>query len=168
MKMWNSKQIKFEHLVAGATRTIETCTDPAEILGRLRLLRRMAYLKLRGYDWMHIRKMYAAILTSIETKEYSWESNFDRFETILYRRVVMDNKPYHGEARPPPEREGRKRFCRDYNKEGCPKNSPHPVWIGNGPAAVKRLVYHYCAACLIRDKQQREHPEGHQDCPHKD
>ena len=79
------KQIKFEHMVAGETRTIETCSDPVEILGRLWLLRRMAYLKLRGYEWHLIRKMYAAILTSIETKEYSWESNFDRFETILYR-----------------------------------------------------------------------------------
>ena len=33
------KQMKFEHLVAGETRMIETCTDPAQILGRLRLLR---------------------------------------------------------------------------------------------------------------------------------
>ena len=74
------KQIKFEHLVAGETRTIETCMDPAQILGRLRLLHRIAYLKLRGYERHLLRKMYAAILTSIETKEYSWESNFDRFE----------------------------------------------------------------------------------------
>ena len=65
------KQLRFEHLVAGETRTIETCTDPAKILGRLRLLRRISYLKLRGYDWPLLRKMYAAILTSIETKEYS-------------------------------------------------------------------------------------------------
>ena len=161
------KQIKFEHLVAGETRTIETCSDPAEILGRLRLLRRVAYLKLRGYEWNLIRKMYAAILTSIETKEYSWESNFDRFETILYRKVIIENRPHQGDARQHTEREGRKRFCRDYNKEGCPRNSPHPVWIGNGSSAVKKMVYHYCAACLIRDKQQREHPEGHQDCPHR-
>ena len=32
------KQLRFEHLVAGETRTIETCIDPAQILGRLRLL----------------------------------------------------------------------------------------------------------------------------------
>ena len=61
------KQIRFEHLVAGETRTIELCTDPAQILGRLRLLRRIAYLWLRGYEWFMLRKMYAAILTSIET-----------------------------------------------------------------------------------------------------
>ena len=33
------KQLRFEHLVAGETRTIETCSDPAQILGRLKLLR---------------------------------------------------------------------------------------------------------------------------------
>ena len=44
------KQMRFEHLVAGETRTIEMSTEPAEILGRLRLLRRMAYLKFRGYS----------------------------------------------------------------------------------------------------------------------
>ena len=71
------KQLRFEHLVAGETRTIETCSNPAQILGRLRLLRRLAYLKLRGIEWHLIRKMYAAILSSIETREYSWESNFD-------------------------------------------------------------------------------------------
>ena len=65
------KQLRFEHLVAGETRTIETCTDPAQILGRLRLLRRIAYLKLRGIDWQLLRKMYTAILSSIETREYS-------------------------------------------------------------------------------------------------
>ena len=154
------RKMKFEHMVAGETRTIETCADQAKILGQIRLLRRIAYLKLRGYEWHLIRKMYAAILTSIETREYSWESNFDRFETILYRRTAMENCPQ--------QQEGRKRFCRDYNKEGCPKNSPHTVWVGNGPSETKRLVYHFCAACLIRDRQQREHPEGHQDCPHRD
>ena len=161
------KQMKFEHLVAGETRPIETCMDPAEILGRLRLLRRVAYLKLRGYEWNLIRKMSAAILTSIETKEYSWESNFDCFETILYRKTIIEHWPHHLESRPQ-EKEGRKRFCRDYNKDGCPKSSPHPVWLGSGLSTVKRMVYHLCAACLIRDKQQREHPEGHQDCPHRD
>ena len=113
--------------------------------------------------------MYAAILTSIETKEYSWESNFDRFETILYRRTVMDNKPHHPDNRNQERKQGgRKRFCRDFNRpEGCPKNNPHAIWVGNGPSAVKKMVYHYCAACLIRDKQARDHPEGHQDCPHR-
>ena len=62
-------------------------------MGRLRLLRRKAYLKLRDFEWQLIRKMYAAILTSIETKEYSWESNFDRFETILYRRTWVEARP---------------------------------------------------------------------------
>ena len=160
------KQLKFEHLVAGETRTIETCTEPAEILGRLQLLRRISYLRLRGIEWHLLRKMYAAILSSIETREYSWESNFDRFESILYRRVLTERGGERDWEHKP--QEGRKRFCRDYNRpEGCPKNSPHTVWIGAGPSANKRMVYHYCAACLIRDKTPREHPEGHADCPHR-
>ena len=112
--------------------------------------------------------MYAAIVTSIETREYSWESNFDRFETILYRKAVMAGRTHMGDHKQ--EREaGRKRFCRDFIRpEGCPKNSPHPAWFGNGPSATRQTVYHYCAACLIHDKQHREHPEGHPDCPHKD
>ena len=40
------KSLHFEHLVAGELRTIETCTEPAQIHRRLRLLRRMAYAKL--------------------------------------------------------------------------------------------------------------------------
>ena len=85
-------------------------------------------IKLRGYEWNLIRKMYAAILTFIETKEYSWESNFDRFKTILYRKVIVESKHHHGEPR---QGEGRKRFCREYNcLEGCPRNSPHPAWFG--------------------------------------
>ena len=129
MRTWEFRQIKFEHMVTGETRTIETCTDPAQILGRLRLLRRIAYLKLRGYEWNLIRKMYAAILTSIETMEYSWESNFDRLETILYRKAWVEPKQHNNDTRHP-DREpgGRKRFCRDFNRpEGCPKNSPHVV-----------------------------------------
>ena len=165
------KQLRFEHLVAGETRTIETCSDPAQILGRLRLLRRIAYLKLRGIDWQSLRKMYAAILSSIETREYSWESNFDRFESILFRRMLTEKFPdrdrEHREHREKPP-EGRKRFCRDYNRpEGCPKSSPHVVWMGSGPSASKRMVHHCCAVCLIRDKAFKEHPENHPDCPHR-
>ena len=163
------KQLRFEHLVAGETRTIETCTDPAQILGRLKLLRRIAYLKLRGYDWHLLRKMYAAILTSIETAEYSWESNFDRFENILYRRTLLDTKnPHDKEDKRDPKIDSRKRFCRDYNRpEGCPKSSLHLVWSGSGASATKRLVYHYCAPCLIKDKIPNEHPQGHPECPHR-
>ena len=159
------KQLKCEHLVAGETLTIETCTDPAQILGRLGLLCRISYLKLRGIDWPLLRKMYAAILSSIETGEYSWESNFDRFESILYRRALVDNTRQDRDC-DHRNTEGRKRFCRDFNKpEGCPKASPHTVWFGSGSSAVKRLVHHCCATCIIRDKVTRDHPEGHGDCP---
>ena len=90
-------------------------------------------------------------------------------KTILYRRVWGDNRMQADNRHQERDSRGRKRFCRDFNKpEGCPKNSPHTAWFGTGPTGNKRMVYHFCAACLIRDKQQRDHPEGHVDCPHKD
>ena len=110
-----------------------------------------------------IRKMYAAILRSIETLEYNWDSNFDRFESILYRHV-------QGRAKTEKEdRQVKKWYCREYNKpEGCNKNSPHKAWIGTGANAQSKMVIHMCAACWMREKMHREHPEGSDGCPHWD
>ena len=159
------KQLRFEHLVAGETRTIETCSEPAQILGRLRLLRRIAYLKLRGFEWSLLRKMYAAILTSIETGENSWESNFDRYETILYYRMQTENRRQEKHAE---TNTHKKWYCRDWNRGGCNKNSPHQAIFCAGPSAVKRTVIHACATCILKDRVPRDHPEGHQECPHRD
>ena len=151
----------FEHFIAGEVRTIELCTEPAQILGRLRLLRRIAYTKLRGYDWPNIRKMYAAILTSIEARENTWDTSFDRFENILYRRPPTNN------ARPTKDREVKKWFCRDYNKsEGCTRTPPHKAPIG--PSGIIRTLHHICAACWMKAKAENRHPEGHETCPYRD
>ena len=159
------KHLQFEHHIAGEVRTIETCTEPAQILGRLRLLRRMAYAKLRGYEWPIIRKMYAAIVRSIEAKEYSWSDNFDRFETILYRRPATQHRQTTNRG----DREQQKKwFCRDWNKsEGCSKQAPHKAWFGSGQNAVSRTVLHMCAACYMRDRAVRDHPENHEGCPNR-
>ena len=156
-------------MVAGETRTIETCTEPAQILGRLRLLRRIAYLKLRGYEWNLLRKMYAAILTSIETQENTWTSNFDRYETILCRKVLTDSQN-RGDRSNKTTPDRKVWYCRDYNNkpEGCSKPSPHTAWFGSGPSAVKKQVIHACAACLLKGRQIKEHQEGHAQCPYRD
>ena len=108
------KNLQFEHLVAGELRTIETCTEPAQILGRLWLLHRMAYTKLRRFDWYLVRKMYAAILRSIEAKEYTWSDNFDRFETVLYREMATSYKnTRETRDRDPPQK---KWYCREWNR----------------------------------------------------
>ena len=110
--------------------------------------------------------MYAAIVSSIETGEYSWESNFDHFKTILYKWAMTENRPTTTEK--DRSDSSKRRYCRDFNKpEGCPKTSPHAIWTGTGSNAVKKLVYHYCASCLIKDKLCKDHPEGHPECPHR-
>ena len=160
------KQIAYEQYIAGEARTIETSTDPSEILGRLRLMRRMAYIRLRGYDWPIVRKMYAAIVRSIEARENTWESNFDRFETILYRRTITNSNTNKYSTK----QEVNKKiwFCRDWNKEGCTKNTPHKAWFGSGPSAIQRTVSHVCATCYLKDRSQRDHPETSESCPHRD
>ena len=110
--------------------------------------------------------MYAAILTSIETGENSWESNFDRYETILYRKMQMENKRSECTSENPQPQ--KKWYCREWNREGCPKNSPHQAWFGSGASAVKRTVLHACATCILKENKARNHPEGHQECPYKD
>ena len=156
-------QLQFEHHVAGEARTIETCTVPAQILGRLKVLCRMAYAKLRGYEWPLVRKMYAAILTSIEAGENSWDFNFDHFETILYRKSQL-NKTSKEKDR---DREVKKWYCREYNRpEGCDRNSPHKGQVGS--AGITRTVIHMCSLCWRRDRLEKRHPEGHEACPHKE
>ena len=152
-------QMQFEHHVAGEARTIEMCTEPSQILGRLRLLQRLAYAKLRGYEWPLIWKMYAAILTSIEARENTWDSSFNRFESILYSR---QNTARHVQR----ERDNKKWFCRDYNKpEGCTKPNLHRAPVG--AAGIIRTVHHICATCYMKNKQENKHPEGHELCPHR-
>ena len=134
------------------------CTKPAQILGRLKLMRRMAYAKLRGYDWTMIRKMYAAILTSVKARENTWESNFDRFKNILYTRSQPKNRDKDRD---------KKWYCRDYNRpEGCTRPSPHRVPVGS--AGINRTVLHMCATCYMRIKAEKRHPEGHETCPFRD
>ena len=65
------RQLNCKHFVAGEVRTIENCTDAMEIMGRLQLIRHMAYLKIRGNEWSLIRTMYAEIVRAIETGEHS-------------------------------------------------------------------------------------------------
>ena len=154
-------------MVAGETRTIEMSTEPAQILGRLRLLRRMAYAKLRGYEWSAIRKMYAAIVRSIESKENTWEANFDRYEAIMYRRPG----PRRVEEKTNQQNNNnnsKKWFCRDWNKGNCTKTAPHKAWFGSGTNAVSRTVLHMCATCYIKDRTQKDYPENHDTCPHKE
>ena len=108
--------------------------------------------------------MYAAILRSIEAKDYSWADNFDRFEAILYRR----NSPRQiTKERGGEERSNKKWFCRDWNKGGCSKTAPHRAWFGSGPSSIARNVLHMCAVCYLREKAQRDHPETSEACPHK-
>ena len=156
------KQLQFEQFVAGEIRTIEVCLSSTEIKGRLQLLRRMAYLKVRGNDWNLVITMHAAIVRSIETGENSWSSNFDRFENILNRKKDPP-KDKSNKDKKDKSKEPREWYYRAFNRpEGCPEQRSHWARIGNRD----RFVQHICAVCLLRDGQKNNHGEGSQDCRH--
>ena len=132
------KQMQYEHFIAGECRTIETCSEPEEIMGRLRLMRRTAYLKLRGNDWSTVTTMYAAILRSIKIGE----NIFDGFESIVNRKVKIekekDSKSTNQDRNKQDKRENRagrelgEWYCRAYDRpEGCPENHSHWARIGH-------------------------------------
>ena len=177
MEDWADEEVEFcnltfEQFVAGETKMIQEGTDPAQILGRLQLMRRMAYLKLRGFDWSLVRKMYAAILRAIETKELKWSDPVDRYENMLYRKLGTNSGTYTGKTRDHKEdknpQHNKKWFCRDWNRDGCTKAAPHKAAFGSGQNTVYRQVLHMCAACYLKDKQVKDHTETSDACPHKE
>ena len=82
--------------------------------------------------------MYTAILTSIESRENTWDASFDRFENILYSKIQSTR----------PSKKDKKWYCRDYNKpSGCTRQSPHKAQVG--VAGITRTVIHMCATCWM-------------------
>ena len=113
--------------------------------------------------------MYAEIVRSIEANENAWDSNFDRFESILYRKITHRKTEERQVNTGTSTGSAKKWYCRDWNKtDGCLKNSPHRAWFGTGSSAVSRMVIHMCASCYMKEKTQREHPEGSDACPYKE
>ena len=161
-------QLTFEQFIAGELETIHTCENTVEREGRIDLLHRITQWFLRAnVSWPQIRNTYAHILQKVENREISWNADWDRFERHIYDRVI--NASTKTERARANTTKGTKPefawFCKEYQKlEGCPKDAPHPGRIGN----QVRQLHHICAACWIKEKQKRTHPECSNECPHKD
>ena len=169
------QNIKFEYLtyeqfMAGELVTIGNTTNKDEIKGRTQLLQRIATWKLRtNVTWAQVRQAFAHILRRIEDHEITWKANWDDFERRIYDRVLPTN-PTQGTSTVGQPRVRRSNnvevtwFCKAYQREGCTKESPHSGKIGN---AFKQL-HHICAACWLKERVRRAHPESSLDCPQKE
>ena len=165
-------QLTFEQFVAGELTTINNTNNTAEFNGRIELLSQISLWNLRANVlWPQVRNVYAHIIRKIENREIDWQHDWSRFERNLYDTVSIksDKKVKHSAGgnitSSPTTQKTISWFCRNYQKQdGCPKTAPHPGRVGN----KFRNLEHICAACWIKEKTRRHHPECSNDCPNKE
>ena len=162
-------QLTYEQFMAGELTTIKNTEDVGEHDGRIELLTHISQWSLRAnVTWPQIRNVYAHIIRKLENHEISWRTDWSKFERHIYDKVAskQDRKPTSSNT-PTSTVGGQNKmtwFCRNYQKtEGCNKNAPHAGRVGN----KFRSLEHICAACWLKDKVKRPHPEYSTDCPNK-
>ena len=159
--------LTYEQFIAGELTTIITCSDPIEAEGRVQLLQRVSLWRLRSnVSWQQVRQAYAHILRRIENQEIDWTADWDRYEKHIYDRVLpIGGKTEKRRSVTTSSQQDSTWFCKLYQKtEGCNKDSPHMARIGN----TTKQVQHICAACWLKDRVKRGHPECSNDCPQKE
>ena len=80
--------IMYEQYVAGEVKTLLNATDPTQIKGRLNLMLRISYLKYKGYSWLNLRTLYAAVVNQIEKHEVTWISDWKHIEDMVLESAV--------------------------------------------------------------------------------
>ena len=168
--------LTYNQYIAGESKIIALTDDESERNGRLRLMNKIAYAMDDTGDWVNCRNYYAAIVVAIEMGEEEWMSNFRRFESKLPRLIVTSNvitqgrvggsKKFKVDRRVERVAE-RKRipetcFCKDFNRGNCQFEGPHLGKYKDEPMAV--TLHHYCAKCLLKNKQKLPHPETSEAC----
>ena len=134
-------QLNFCQFVGGECRTILKTDNEEELIGRLRILSKIAYMYNQCQDWEKARNAYFAILSSIEEGESYWTSSFGHYDIMCPPRSEDGQK---GEGKALVKIKTKKDFfCREYQKAECQLNAPHRSWIKNSYENVE----HYCAVC---------------------
>ena len=70
------KDISWDQLVAGEVASILQAKSHAQAMGRLHLLKQLAYWKLRSGNQYKVQQLYMAVVRAIEEGESSWSSTF--------------------------------------------------------------------------------------------
>ena len=156
-------KLSFSQYVAGETKIIAYCDDEDESQGRLRILNKIAYAYDETNNWIACREYYAAVLVAIEMQEEEWNSNFRRFELMLPRKIVTGKNKNKSEVEPK-KRVPEVVFCKDFNKGSCVHGGAH---YGKYKDENKVWLHHYCAKCLLKNKERRTHSENSDECPLK-
>ena len=168
--------LTYEQFIAGELTTIINCDDPVKAQGRTEILQRVSLWRMRAnVTWAQVRGTYSYIVRCIENQEIDWEADWDRFERHIYEKIVIPNISSTSSQNTQPTRRPSRTassssgdivwFCKQYQRaESCQKESPHSGRIGNS----FKQVHHICAACWLKDRVRRPHPESSAECPQRD
>ena len=158
-------QLNFCQFVGGECRTIQKTLNETELMGRLRVLSKVAYMYDQCKDWEKARGAYFAILSSIEEGEATWDSTFGHYDIMCPPR--WEEPPTSSGYKPdmksskPKQLGGKKEFfCRDFQKNECTMQAPHKAWIRNS----YEMVDHFCATCFKNKCGKLPHG-ANADCP---
>ena len=159
--------LTWDQLVAGETAVILACSNFKQVLGRLKLLKQLAYWKIRTGDFPRVRQLYMGILNAIEQGESSWSSNFQLLEMLIMGDTARPIPRKLGEKPPPASKDKDKDhvfFCRKYQVGECTetlRDNAHKGWLGS----TSRLLHHICATCLLKKRKREMHREKTSECP---
>ena len=136
-------------------------------MGRLCLLKQLAYWKLRSGNVHKVCQLYMAMVRAIEEGESSWSSNFQLLEVLVMgdqtRVAHKSSKPVF-ETNTESKESKKVLFCKKYQLNECQaelKNNAH--W---GTLGGKSCLLHYvCATCLLKHKKSEHHCEKTSECP---
>ena len=162
----NFHQLNYEQFIANELSTIVNLQNVTEICGCTKLLHRVSLWKLRAnVTWQKVHNAYAHIVHRIENKEIMWEANWDDYERHIYDKVVNSSVGANKMDKVKKQQSEFTYFCKSYQKtEGCRKESPHDIKIGN----VFRQVHHICTTCWCKDRSRKEHSKSSSECPYRE
>ena len=153
------KDLTFNMFVAGECEILTSKhISQKEFKGRLRLLKKIAYLT-NIHDWKRVLQFYAAWVRRIEMSLSSW-----RDDSTIIENAMLFSKSFGKLLGRESSRTGQVWWCQDFNNNKCSVNSSsHQKNI----LGQTRLVQHICRTFWRIDKKQLQHPENSSACPHK-
>ena len=161
------QDISWDQLVAGEVAIILQARSHTQAMGKLHLLKQLAYWKLHLGNLQKVHQLYMAVVRAIEEGESSWSSSFQLLEVfVMWDQTRVTHKSSKPVFDTHTESKDSKKvlFCKKYQlneREVDLKNNTH--W---GTLRGKsRLLHHMCATCLLKCKKLEHNCEKTSDCP---
>ena len=160
-----SKDVKYDDLtiekfVAGYAAILALPSlSSREKRERIEHLNALMYLAT-VYEWSAVRSYHAAVLMEIERGRRRWG---DSFATIENRSFAGCSKKSSLSYDKVDTKRSAVLFSREFNKSNCSHGKDHFAML----RGERKCLSHICAACWVKDRLEKSHPESAAECPHK-